>query len=144
MSMFTRKMQMLTAVVMDEDKDKVVRKLLDKGVLDFVHLDSLDKDQMKKLLKHKASTNSQMIADLRFRIEGLFRQAGDKLPRLTSEDLESVADVDVDDIRLFLDKFSSSPTYSSLFSSLHRASWFPRTATRRPSACWFPPTKSAW
>ena len=106
--MFTRKMQMLTAVVMDEDKDKVVRKLLDKGVLDFVHLDSLDKDQMKKLLKHKASTNSQMIADLRFRIEGLFRQAGDKLPRLTSEDLESVADVDVDDIRLFLDKFSSS------------------------------------
>ncbi len=108
MNMFTRKMRMLTAVVLDEDKDKVVKMLLEKGVLDFVHLNALDKDQMKKLSTHKVTMNSQILSDYRVRLEGFFRQSGENLPLLTADDLEKLPDLDTDELRRYLDKFSSS------------------------------------
>ena len=39
MNMFTQRMRMLTAVVMDSDREKVVKALLEKGVMEFVHID---------------------------------------------------------------------------------------------------------
>ena len=44
MSMFTQKMRMLTAVVMDNDREKVVKALLEKGVMEFVHIGTLGED----------------------------------------------------------------------------------------------------
>ena len=44
MSMFTRKMRMLTAVVMESDRDSVVKALLEKGVMEFVHIGLLPAD----------------------------------------------------------------------------------------------------
>ena len=41
MNMFTRKMRMLTAVVLDEDKDKVVKMLLEKGICLLIPVASL-------------------------------------------------------------------------------------------------------
>ena len=52
MSMFTRKMRMLTAVVMESDKDNVVKALLEKGVMEFVHIGSLPADKMARLSEH--------------------------------------------------------------------------------------------
>ena len=48
MNMFTQKMRMLTAVVMDSDREKVVKALLEKGVMEFVHIDTLPKEKMQK------------------------------------------------------------------------------------------------
>ena len=47
MSLFTRKMRLLTAVVLDEDKEKVVKGLLSRGVMDFIHIEGLDPEMMK-------------------------------------------------------------------------------------------------
>ena len=52
MSMFTRKMRMLTAVVMESDRDSVVKALLEKGVMEFVHIGLLPADYFAKLSEH--------------------------------------------------------------------------------------------
>ncbi len=108
MSMFTRKMRILTAVVLDEDKDKVVRSLLEKGVMDFVGIGDLDKDSMRKLSRHSSEISGQMLADYRVRIETLYRQADLEVPGLAGADLEKVPELDVDRIRRFLDRLTSS------------------------------------
>ena len=55
MNLFTRKMRLLTAVVLDEDKEKVVKNLLSYGVMDFIHIEGLDPEQMKKIHKDEGS-----------------------------------------------------------------------------------------
>ncbi len=104
MSMFTRRMKMLTAVVLDEDRDKVVRHLLEKGVMDFVRLDSLGEEQLKKLGTRNDAENIQVLGDLRGRIEVLFKQADVVLPSLDGVDLDNPAPVETDRIRKFLDR----------------------------------------
>lgn len=106
MSMFTRKMRIITAVVLDEDKDKVVRNLLEKGVMDFVSIGDLDKESMKKLSRHSSDISSQTLADFRVRIETLYRQADLDVPSLAGVDLEKTPELDIDKIRRFLDRLT--------------------------------------
>lgn len=106
MSMFTRKMRIITAVVLDEDKEKVVRNLLEKGVMDFVSIGDLDKESMKKLSRHSSDISSQTLADFRVRIETLYRQADLAVPSLVGVDLEKTPKLDIDRIRRFLDRLT--------------------------------------
>ena len=69
MNLFTRKMRLLTAVVLDEDKEKVVKNLLSYGVMDFIHIEGLDPDQMKKIHKDEGSGSTSELSEYRIRIE---------------------------------------------------------------------------
>lgn len=106
MSMFTRRMKMLTAVVLDEDRDRVIRHLLDKGVLDFVKIDSLGEEQMKKLSSSTESSEVQVLSDIRSRIENLLGQAEVLLPSLDGVNLDDFEKLDTAKIRKFIDRLS--------------------------------------
>ena len=67
MSMFTQKMRMLTAVVMDNDREKVVKALLEKGVMEFVHIGTLPADKMQKLSAHASTIPRAALTDMRVR-----------------------------------------------------------------------------
>ncbi len=108
MSMFTRKMRMLTAVVMDNNRESVVKALLEKGVMEFVHIDSLPSDKLKKLSGHKSVVPKAILADVRVRIEGLLRQGEILIPELTSSDMENNQDINIENISSELDRISAS------------------------------------
>ena len=108
MSMFTRKMRMLTAVVMESDKDNVVKALLEKGVMEFVHIGSLPADKMAKLSEHSSSVPKAALTDVRVRIESLLKEGGIKLPDLDSSSLEKLPPLDMETYRRTLDKLSLS------------------------------------
>ena len=108
MSLFTRKMRMLTAVVMDSSQDKVVKALLDKGVMEFVHIDSIPQDKMKALKGHTSTIAKAVLSDTRVRIEGLLKQGGIILPELTSNDMDNAGNINMDSIKNSLDRVSAS------------------------------------
>ncbi len=108
MSLFTRRMKLLTAVVLDEDKDKVVKNLLSRGVMDFVHIEGLDKERMKKIKSGDDGRTGADLAEYRVRIESLFSQAGHKVPSLSASDLENVDVLDLDKLRRFIERLTIS------------------------------------
>ena len=73
MNLFTRPMRLLTAVVLEETGDAVVKALLELGVMDFVHLNRLDPAQMEKLSSRPSAVNLSLLEDLRFRVEEIGR-----------------------------------------------------------------------
>lgn len=108
MSMFTQKMKMLTAVVMEKDRDSVVRALLKKGVMEFVHIDALPADKMAKLSSHASSVPRAALTDMRSRIETLLREAGVQLPDIDNVDIDALPQLDMESYRRFLDRLSGS------------------------------------
>lgn len=108
MSMFTRKMRMLTAVVMDSSQESVVKALLEKGVMEFVHIDSIPQSKLKQLKGHSSAVPKAVLSDIRIRIEGFLRLGGIILPELTSADMDSASVLDIDGIRNELDRISGS------------------------------------
>ncbi len=108
MSMFTRKMRMLTAVVMESDKDNVVKALLEKGVMEFVHIGSLPAEKMAKLSEHSSAVPKATLTDMRVRIESLLKEGGIKLPELDSSSLDKLPPLDMETYRRTLDKLSLS------------------------------------
>ena len=108
MNLFTRKMRLLTAVVLDEDKDKVVKNLLSYGVMDFIHIEGLDSEQMKKIHKDEGSGSTSELSEYRIRIENLLEQADHKIPALSSSDLEKTEVLDLDKLRRFIERLTLS------------------------------------
>ena len=108
MSLFTEKMKMLTAVVLDSYADKVVKALLEKGVMDFVHIGDFDKDKVSRLQSHVAQVPKAAIADMRERAEAMFRQASLPLPSLDNVDLDTLPKLDMDSYRKALDRLTGS------------------------------------
>ena len=108
MSMFTRKMRMLTAVVLEKDRDNVVKALLEKGVMEFVHIDSLPADKMHKLSAHSSEVPKAVLSDIRIRVEALIREGGIRIPDLDKKDIEELPKLDIDDYRRTLDKLTLS------------------------------------
>lgn len=109
MSMFTRKMKMLTAIVLDSKSEVVVKKLLELGVMDFVHLNSVRSDVNDKLSSHNTSLSDSDLADLRSRLETFYRQADMEYPLLADKDVEALSGKpDLDSYKRKLDKLSSS------------------------------------
>ena len=108
MSIFTEKMKMLTAVVMETDRDAVVKALLAKGVMEFVRMDFLPADKMARLSGHSSSVPRAVLTDMRVRIETLMREAGIALPDLESVDIGDLPPLDMESNRRLLDRVSGS------------------------------------
>lgn len=95
MNLFTVPMKLLTAVVLEEASEEVVRELLRLGVLDFIKVEKLAPEQAAKLLEMSRPEHREAYTDLRVRVETLFRQAGLPLPTNDRLELDSMTDVDV-------------------------------------------------
>ncbi len=108
MSVFTRKMKMLTAVVMDNHKDAVVKALLELGVMEFVHIDSIPSDKLSSISAHKSDISKAALSDMRIRIEGLFDQARIDIPEISDSDVDNAKSLDYDSAKHTLDRLSSS------------------------------------
>ena len=108
MSIFTEKMKMLTAVVMETDRDAVVKALLAKGVMEFVRMDFLPADKMARLSGHSSSVPRAVLTDMRVRRETLMREAGIDLPDLESVDIGDLPPLDMESNRRLLDRVSGS------------------------------------
>ena len=108
MSLFTRKMRLLTAVVLDEDKEKVVKGLLSRGVMDFIHIEGLDPEMMKKIRKNEDAPSISELSEYRIRIENLLSQADHRIPSLSSSDLETTEVLDLDKLRRFIERLTVS------------------------------------
>ena len=108
MSLFTQKMKMLTAVVLDGYTDAVVKALLEEGVMDFVHLSDFQNEQVRKLSNRSPEVPFAAISDLRVRCENLMRQGGINIPSIEKNDVDRVNELNVDEIRKYLDRLSSS------------------------------------
>ena len=107
MSLFTQKMKMLTAVVLDGYSDAVVKALLEEGVMDFVHISQLDGEQASRLSSRKVDIPTGAIGDLRGRCENLMKLGGLDLPPISKSDVDSLGGLDMDACRRTLDGMSS-------------------------------------
>jgi V/A-type H+-transporting ATPase subunit I len=96
-------MKLLTAVVLEQKSDAVVKALLEEGVMDFVHIDKLDPKQMEKLSTRPASVNRTALEDMRHRIEAMLRQGQLGLPSNESLHVKDVEKPDLDGYRELLD-----------------------------------------
>ena len=90
MSLFTQKMKMLTAVVLDGYVDAVVKALLEEGVMEFVHIADFQADQAARLSSHKEGVPQAAFSDVRSRCENLMKQAGMLLPAIGRKDLDAL------------------------------------------------------
>ena len=108
MNMFTQRMRMLTAVVMDSDREKVVKALLEKGVMEFVHIDTLPKEKMQKLSAHASTIPRAALTDMRVRIETLMKEGSVALPDIEKVGIDNLPDLDMESSRRSLDRLSGS------------------------------------
>lgn len=108
MSMFTQKMRMLTAVVMDNDREKVVKALLEKGVMEFVHIGTLPADKMQKLSAHASTIPRAALTDMRVRVETLMKEGAIALPDIEKTSIDDLPDLDMEAARRALDRLSGS------------------------------------
>ena len=106
MNLFTQKMKMLTSVVPSDRSEGVVKELLKRGVMEFVHVDDLPAADIERLQQHRARIQPQTISDSRTRIESTFKQGQYPLPVLEAKDLERDTRPDFDAIKRLLDSLS--------------------------------------
>ena len=108
MSMFTQRMKMLTAVVMDKDRERVVKALLEKGVMEFVHISELPEDKLAKLSSHPSAVSKTELQELRVRIEAMLREGGMRRPQLSGADIKSLPAVDTEAYDMKLKELSAA------------------------------------
>ena len=90
MKLFTAKMRLLTAVVLEGDADKVTRELLRQGVLDFVHISSLEETDPKAVHPHDGEGVHSRLLEIRKRIEGFYQQGDLEPPLLEKLDVDKL------------------------------------------------------
>ena len=103
MNLFTRPMKLLTAVVLEQMSDSVVKKLLEMGVMDFVHINKLDPQQMEKLSSRPSSVSRAALEDMRHRVEALLGQGHVQLPSSDILDVKNLEKPDLDAYKTILD-----------------------------------------
>ena len=106
MNLFTKPMRLLTAVVLQQQSDQVVKALLQLGVLDFIHINRLEADQLAKLSSKPSSTNRIVLEDLRGRVEALLKQGHLALPGEGTLDVSKLEEVQLDAYRGVLDELT--------------------------------------
>ena len=106
MNVFTVPMRLLTAVVLDETADAVKRKLLSLGVLDFISISRLAPEQAKRLSDQTGEEDPQVHAQLRQRVETLFKQADLSLPATEQLDPAQAGPLDTEQAKKHIDKLS--------------------------------------
>lgn len=110
MSLFTEDMRMITAVVIEEKSDAVIKALLEIGALDFVHINNLPPEQMARLSKNRPNSKRAGIEDARHRIDNLLRQGKRQMPSSTMLDVKNMTDLKLKEYTSFLNRFSASLT----------------------------------
>lgn len=110
MSLFTEDMRMITAVVIEEKSDTVIKALLEIGALDFVHINNLPPEQMARLSKNRPNSKRAGIEDARHRIDNLLRQGKRPMPSSTMLDVKNMTDLKLKEYTSFLNRFSASLT----------------------------------
>jgi len=108
MNLFTKPMRLLTAVVLQQRSDQVVKALLQLGVLDFIHISRLEADQLAKLSSKPSTTNRVVLEDLRGRVEALLKQGHLALPGESTLDVSLLAEPQVDAYRAVLDELTQT------------------------------------
>lgn len=108
MSLFTENMRLLTAVVIENKSDEVVKSLLSIGALDFVQITNLPPEQLAKLSRKRPNSDRLTIEDTRRRIDNLLRQSGRPLPSSSLLKVEDMVALDIKSYRKTLDEFSNS------------------------------------
>jgi V/A-type H+-transporting ATPase subunit I len=110
MSLFTEDMRMITAVVIEEKSDAVIKSLLEIGALDFVQINNLPPEQMSRLSKNRPNSQRAGIEDARHRIDNLLRQGKRPMPSSTMLDVKNMTDLKLKEYTSFLNRFSASLT----------------------------------
>lgn len=98
---------MLTAVVLEQTSDAVVKALLELGVMDFIHIDRLDPQQMQKLSSRSSSVNRMTLEDMRHRVEGLLRQGHIRLPSSDILDVKNLEKPQLEEYRKTIDDLTT-------------------------------------
>ncbi|MBN2627198.1 MAG: ATPase V [Spirochaetales bacterium] len=83
----TTAMKQLSAVVMEQDMDKLTRCLLEKGVLDFISIKEISREMGEKLTQVEPRVSLEKFAEVRRRTEYLLSLASAELPAPRAEDL---------------------------------------------------------
>lgn len=110
MSLFTEDMRMITAVVIEEKSDAVIKALLEIGALDFVQINNLPPEQMARLSKKRPNSNRAGIEDARHRIDNLLRQGKRPMPSSTLLNVKNMVGLNISEYTSFLNRFSASLT----------------------------------
>ena len=108
MNLFTRPMKLLTAVVLEQTSDRVVKSLLRLGVLDFVHINKLDSGQMEKLSFRQSSVSRSALQDMRHRVEALLKQGHITVPTSEVLDVQNLEKPQLEAFKKTLDDLTAS------------------------------------
>ncbi len=107
MNLFTRPMKLLTAVVLEQTSEAVVKALLELGVLDFVHINKLDPQQMEKLSSRPSSVNRANLEEMRKRVEALLKQGHLDVPTSEVLDVKKLEKPQLEEYKRILDDLTS-------------------------------------
>lgn len=106
MGLFTSKMRLLTAVVIEEKSEDVARELLKTGLLDFVKIQNLF-DTADFNLKQDNTARTE-VTELRRRLETLYVQAGIEIPIRDPLNIEQMGQYNEAEYKKIIDKASFS------------------------------------
>ncbi len=106
MNLFTKEMKLLTAVVLEQKTDQVVKTLLSLGVLDFVHVNKLNPDQMKKLSSRPSSISRSSLEEMRLRVEAMLKQGHVLIPSAEKLDVSELQTPQMQTYRSTLDELT--------------------------------------
>ncbi len=104
--MFTTRMVQLFAVVPGKDCEPVTETLLREGVMQFINVSELEREQPGKVTDLKPDVPVTDVSDLRKRLEG-FLHAGGVIPSPPDEtDLKNRVRVDIEQEKEYLDRIA--------------------------------------
>jgi V/A-type H+-transporting ATPase subunit I len=96
-------MRLLTAVVLEQKSDSVIKALLELGVMDFVSIKKIDPRQMERLSSRPVSISKATLEDMRHRVEAVLRQGHCLLPSSDMLDVKNLEKPDIESYRNVLD-----------------------------------------
>jgi V/A-type H+-transporting ATPase subunit I len=101
-------MEQLSALVMKEDADKLTRKLLNLGVMDFIDLTELDKELSGRLSSQSSpEAQTEAVRELKKRIEMFLSNGNIELPERDILDAEHLEPVDIGKAEKYLETLSA-------------------------------------
>ena len=108
MSLFTKKMKLLTAIVLEKDSSKVVTAMIENGIMDFVPINEFHHVKEGQLKDHKSFVSRSLLTDLKTRCEFLFSLAGIDNPSFDGLDLNAIEKPDMIGYKKTLDRLTEN------------------------------------
>ncbi len=106
MSLFTSKMKLLAAVVLDKKSEEIAAELLKLGLLDFIEFSRLiDSDEIK--LKTISDKDSSVISGLKKNLEAIYQQAGVDAPYGETLSMDMMTSLNLSKESDFIDKIKN-------------------------------------